>query len=49
MCPGVGCPLKETCQRLEEDNSKLTKTDFFGTPWNNWLNKCKYFIKKSAQ
>jgi hypothetical protein len=46
MCPGVGCPLKETCVRFQADDTKLTSSDFFGTPFDNFTNKCKYYKNK---
>lgn len=46
LCPGAGCPLKENCERFQPE-VKLTKDDFFGTPFNNFTDKCKYFITKT--
>ncbi len=44
LCPAEGCPLKESCVRFKPEE-KLKHSDFFSTPFNNFTESCKYYIK----
>jgi len=48
QCYGMGCPIKQSCERFKEPVDR-TK-DFFATvPYNFEKKKCEHFIKNEQR